>query len=198
MVPFVNLKSIQFFSGSFYIAETNPTLTIFVAAVSFAIFIVLIVAFILFCRKGKKKLKPADVIPDVSEFCFNLWRERKLCIAYDTPGYSIGACMTITKHLMFMYFLQNDKNLNEKEYKSCDRSTNLCETKLDIRRDFTQTFSPLDGNQTTQLHDASSYNGCGGSGGVPLAGAVLTDYRYCLCFQLRCVLNTSYTYLTVE
>jgi hypothetical protein len=36
----------------FLVTETNPTL--------------IIVDFILFCRRGKKKLKPADVIPDVS------------------------------------------------------------------------------------------------------------------------------------
>lgn len=67
--------------------------------------------------------------------------------------------------------------MNEKEFKGCDRASNLSETKVDIRRDFTQTFSSIDGNQSTRLHDGTSFNGCS-SGGVPLAGAVPADYRY--------------------
>lgn len=48
--------------------ETSPILSLIVASASFVIIIMILVIFILFCRKGKKKLKPADVIPDVSEF----------------------------------------------------------------------------------------------------------------------------------
>lgn len=73
-------------------------------------------------------------------------------------------------------FCQNDKNLNEKEFKGCDRSSNLSDTKVDIRRDFTQTFPGVENNQTTRLPDATNFNGCS-SGGVPLAGAVPADYR---------------------
>lgn len=47
--------------------ETSPILSLIVASASFVIIIMILVIFILFCRKGKKKLKPADVIPDVSE-----------------------------------------------------------------------------------------------------------------------------------
>lgn len=72
-------------------------------------------------------------------------------------------------YFSFFSYAQNDKNLNEKEFKGCDRSSNLSETKVDIRRDYTQTFSASEGNQTT-------LNGCA-SGGVPLAGAVPADYR---------------------
>lgn len=73
---------------------------------------------------------------------------------------------------------QNDKNLNEKEFKNCDRSSNMSETKIDIRRDFTQTFSGSDSNATTRLPDTNSFSGCvTGVGGVPLAGAVTPDYR---------------------
>lgn len=47
--------------------ESSPILGLIVASGSFVIIIMILVIFILFCRKGKKKLKPADVIPDVSE-----------------------------------------------------------------------------------------------------------------------------------
>lgn len=72
---------------------------------------------------------------------------------------------------------QSDKNLNlnEKEFKSCDRSSNLSDTKIDIRRDFTQTFT---NSESTRLPDGSILNGCSSTGGgVPLAGAVPVDYR---------------------
>lgn len=46
--------------------ETSPILSLIVASASFVIIIMILVILILFCRKGKKKLKPADVIPDVS------------------------------------------------------------------------------------------------------------------------------------
>lgn len=72
---------------------------------------------------------------------------------------------------------QNDKNLNEKEFKNCDRSSNLSDTKIDIRRDFTQTFSNSD-QTSTRLPDGSIFNGCSSTGGgVPLAGAVPVEYR---------------------
>lgn len=51
--------------------ETSPILSLIVASASFVIIIMILVIFILFCRKGKKKLKPADVIPDVSSFDSN-------------------------------------------------------------------------------------------------------------------------------
>lgn len=47
-------------------SETSPVLSIIVASVSFVIIILIMVVFILFCRRTKKRLKPADVIPAVS------------------------------------------------------------------------------------------------------------------------------------
>lgn len=52
--------------------ETGPLLSLVAASASFVIIIMILVIFILFCRKGKKKLKPADVIPDVSWNC--IWK----------------------------------------------------------------------------------------------------------------------------
>lgn len=49
--------------------ETGPLLSLVVASSSFVIIIMILVVLILFCRKGKKKLKPADVIPEVSDTC---------------------------------------------------------------------------------------------------------------------------------
>lgn len=46
--------------------ETSPVLSIIAASVSFVIIILIMVVFILFCRRTKKRLKPADVIPAVS------------------------------------------------------------------------------------------------------------------------------------
>lgn len=73
--------------------------------------------------------------------------------------------------------MQNDKNLNEKEFRDCERSANgLNDTKVDIRRDYTQTFDATDGSIITRLPDGSAYNS-NGSVVVPLAGAVPASYR---------------------
>lgn len=48
------------------------------------------------------------------------------------------------------------------------------DNKIDIRRDYTQTFATGDGTIITRLPDGSTYNS---SVVVPLAGAVPADYR---------------------
>lgn len=50
------------------------------------------------------------------------------------------------------------------------------DTKVDIRRDYTQTFDATDGSIITRLPDGSTYNS-NGSVVVPLAGAVPAGYR---------------------
>ena len=58
-------------------SETSPVLSIIVASVSFVIIILILVVFILFCRRTKKRLKPADVIPVVSTRSPFYSREKK-------------------------------------------------------------------------------------------------------------------------
>ncbi|XP_055303308.1 irregular chiasm C-roughest protein-like isoform X2 [Sitodiplosis mosellana] len=63
--------------------ETSPVLSIIVASVSFVIIILILVVFILFCRRTKKRLKPADVIPVGCERTTNLINETKIDIRND-------------------------------------------------------------------------------------------------------------------
>ncbi|XP_031627959.1 irregular chiasm C-roughest protein-like isoform X2 [Contarinia nasturtii] len=66
--------------------ETSPVLSIIVASVSFVIIILILVVFILFCRRTKKRLKPADVIPTEFKGCertSNLINETKIDIRND-------------------------------------------------------------------------------------------------------------------
>lgn len=48
------------------ISETRPVLSIIVASIFLIIIFFIVVVFILLCRRTKKRLKPADVIPAVS------------------------------------------------------------------------------------------------------------------------------------
>lgn len=70
---------------------------------------------------------------------------------------------------------QNDKNINTKEFKGCERTSNLInETKIDIRNDYAHTA--VDGsNMMTHIPDGSTYNTTGSVIG-PLGG-VVTQYR---------------------
>lgn len=61
-------------------SETSPVLSIIVASVSFVIIILILVVFILFCRRTKKRLKPADVIPVVSTSPLSIREKRKIKI----------------------------------------------------------------------------------------------------------------------
>lgn len=65
-VPWVRIYLIHLNSWWWFFPETSPVLSIIVASVSFVIIILILVVFILFCRRTKKRLKPADVIPAVS------------------------------------------------------------------------------------------------------------------------------------
>lgn len=70
---------------------------------------------------------------------------------------------------------KNDKNINKKEFKGCERTSNLInETKIDIRNDYAHTT--VDGsNMMTHIPDGSTYNTTGSVIG-PLGG-VASPYR---------------------
>lgn len=129
--------------------ETGPLLSLVAASASFVIIIMVLVIFILFCRKGKKKLKPADVIPDVSAHT-----RRTASIDLPRP------------------IFQNDKSLNEKEFRDCDRVGNSADIKADIRRDYADTYDAPDGAILTRLPDGSAYNN-----NSAVVGTTLSDYR---------------------
>lgn len=62
--------------------------------------------------------------------------------------------------------------MNEKEFRDCERVNNSGEMKVDIRRDYTDTYDAPDGAILTRLPDGNTYNN-----NSSIVGATLSDYR---------------------
>lgn len=137
---------------------------IIVGAVAFmAILMMVIMVMVLYFKRGKKKLPPADVIPGVSttQLYYNF--------------------TFISNRVQILNF---QHHINEKGCKESDRSSNISDLKVDIRAgscepDYSETCSGSESIQTRLAANLLGSSGNGYGGNVPLAGPVKIpgDYR---------------------